>query len=221
MNSFSKLIKGIGLVAVVVALGLFVGWLGTRGSSRGTSVPPTTVVDSAPAPKTTAQNSQHPRPIAQPVTPAAGTETVAAADASSTIDTNWEEHLEEILPSDKPESEKAKQLLDLYTRLPEDAKGEVAQHISNLVADEDYAPLGKLLSDPQQPEDAMNVFYGDLLNRPNHIKLPELLDVAQVENHPKSADAVELLKLFLDEDYGQDWTAWRTKMDEWLKANPD
>ena len=37
----------------------------------------------------------------------------------------------------------------------------------------------------------------------------------------KAREAKDLLELFLEEDYGADWTKWQTKMDEWLKANPD
>jgi len=61
----------------------------------------------------------------------------------------------------------------------------------------------------------------DALNRPNSLKLPSLLDVARDPQNPKAGEAKEVLQLFLDEDYGSDWTTWQAKMDAWLKDNPD
>ena len=48
-----------------------------------------------------------------------------------------------------------------------------------------------------------------------------LLDVARDPKNSKSAEAKDLLELFLEEDYGTDWATWQTKMTEWLKENPD
>ena len=60
---------------------------------------------------------------------------------------------------------------EMFPNLPEDGKEEVAQHLSNLVADEDYAPLGKLLTDATLPESVLDVLMADVLNRPNAVKL--------------------------------------------------
>jgi hypothetical protein len=98
---------------------------------------------------------------------------------------------------------------------------EVAQHLANLVADENYAPLAKYLTDSSLPESVLDVLLADVLNRPNSVKLPALLDVAKDDKNPKASEAKDLLELFLEEDYGKDWAQWQTKMEQWLKDNPD
>ena len=61
----------------------------------------------------------------------------------------------------------------------------------------------------------------DVLNRPNTLKLPLLLELARDAQHPKAAEAKDLLELYLEEDYGSDWNKWQAKMEQWLKENPD
>ena len=116
---------------------------------------------------------------------------------------------------------KVKQLLEMFPRLPEDGQVEVAQHLSNLVADQDYAPLGKLLAYPKLPEAVLDVLIADVLNRPNAVKLPLLLEVARTPQHPKAEEAKDLLELYLEEDYGADWNKWQAKMEQWIKDNPE
>jgi len=56
------------------------------------------------------------------------------------------------------------------------------------------------------------------LNRPNSVKLPQLLQVTQNPDHPKADEAKDLIELYLDED---DPAKWPDKMQQWLKENPD
>jgi hypothetical protein len=53
------------------------------------------------------------------------------------------------------------------------------------------------------------------------VKLPLLLDVAREPQNPKATEAREILELFLEEDYGDDWAKWQAKMQEWIANNPD
>ena len=135
--------------------------------------------------------------------------------------TDWEEKLDEILGSGGDETGKAKQMLAMFRRLPAEGQVEVAQHISNLLPDEEYAPLGKLLTDPKLPEEVLDVLVMDLLNRPNSLKLPLLLELARDAQHPKAVEAKDLLEVYLEEDYGSDWNKWQAKLDQWMKDNPD
>jgi hypothetical protein len=114
-----------------------------------------------------------------------------------------------------------KELFAMFPRLPADGQVEIAQHLSNLVEDEDYAPLGKLLENPKLPEDVLDILMADLLNRPNATKLPMFLELAKTPDHAKAEEAKDLLELYLDEDYKTDWAKWDEKMKEWLKENPD
>lgn len=134
---------------------------------------------------------------------------------------NWDDKVNDILGAEGDEKDKAQKLIEMFPHLPPDGQEEVAHHISNLVADEDYAPLSKFVTNSALPEAVLDVFVEDVFNRPNSIKLPLLLDIAQDPQHPRAAEAKDVLELFLEEDFGSDWTKWHAKMDQWLKDNPD
>jgi hypothetical protein len=209
MSTSSKVLAFIGAAVGIVLAGVLVGWLGTR------------------TPQLTAQtpgggsNTPAPMPTMTPTGPAANAQAVPANSASTNLITDWEDKLEEILDSSDDDATKVKQLLAMFPRLPEDGQTEVAQHLSNLVEDKDYGALRKLLADAKLPETVLDVLVQDVLNRPNSLKLPSLLDVASNPQHPKAEEAKDLLELFLEDNYGTDWAKWQTKMQEWLKANPD
>ena len=224
-----KILAGVGIVAGVVAVGLALGWWGIRNSEPNVPAPaagpplwgsPATnlagVTEPAHAPFIPPPPSR-PWPAITSNAPA----NPSAAAASANLLTNWEDQVNEILGSDEDDTNKVKQLLALFPRLPEDGQAEVAQHLSNLLPDENYAPLGKLLVDPKLPESVQDVLMADVLNRPNSLKLPLLLDVAQTPDHTQASEAKDILELYLDEDYGTDWNTWRQKLQEWLKDNPD
>jgi hypothetical protein len=151
-----------------------------------------------------------------------GIATTAATPQPANLITNWEDRVEQILGNDDTdEAQKAKQMLQIFPHLPEDGQVEVAQHLSNLVSDEDYAGLAALTADASLPEPVLDVLLSDVLNRPNSLKLPLLLDIAKSEQHSKAAEAKDLLELFLEEDYGQDWNKWQASLQQWLQDNPD
>ena len=97
----------------------------------------------------------------------------------------------------------------------------MAQHLSNLVPDQDYRLLHASLTNAALPEEVLDVLLDDTLNRPNSLKLPALLEVARNPQNPKAAEAKDFLELFLEEDYGNDWDKWQASMEQWLKDNPD
>jgi hypothetical protein len=135
--------------------------------------------------------------------------------------TNWEDKVDEILGAEVEDPEKAKRMVDLFPSVPEDGQVELAQHMSNLVPDENYASLAQYLTNAAYSEQVLDVLLADVLNRPNGIKLPALVDVASNPQHPKAGEAKDILELFLEQDYGTDWATWKTKVDQWLKDNPD
>jgi hypothetical protein len=216
MSTPSKVLGFVGAAVGVVLAGILLGWLGTRTPQASSQTP----IASNTPPETT-----HPiqaAPVATtPTLPATNTQAPATNSSATNLIKDWEDKLEEILDSNDDDATKVKQLLALFPRLPEDGQTEVAQHLSNLVEDKDYAPLGKLLADAKLPETVLDVLVQDVLNRPNSLKLPSLLDVASNPQHPKAEEAKDLLELFLEEDYGTDWAKWQTKMQQWLKDNPD
>jgi hypothetical protein len=133
----------------------------------------------------------------------------------------WADKVDDILGSDSPDPEKARQMLEMFPQLPAEGQEEVARHVSNLLPDQDYSLVRVYLTNASLPETVLDVLFGDLLNRPNSLKLPGLLDVARTPQHPMATEARDYLVLFLEEDYADDWNRWQTKLDEWLKAHPD
>jgi len=131
----------------------------------------------------------------------------------------WEQKLDDILISDTDEVTKAAKILALMAIAPEEGKVELAQHLVNLVQDDNYTSTGDLLTNPTTPRDVSNVLLNDLLNRNNGLKLPLLLAVARNEDHPLRTEAKDLLELFIQEDKGSNWTDWENAVDKWLKDN--
>jgi hypothetical protein len=227
----STILTAVTVLAVVVGIGLGIGWLATRDT---TPPPPPPVPASAPVATETsttvpriARPSGRP-PVSRPAVTDPGHAVPVGAPAispaplgSATVITNWEDRLDEILSNDEEDTNKVKQLLSMFPRLPAEGQDEVAQHLANLVEDEDYNPLLALVLDPKLPEGVLDSLLADLLNRPNQTKLPAFLDIAFMPDHPKAAEARDLLELYLDQDLGTDREAWRKKIDEWLKDNPD
>jgi hypothetical protein len=224
MRNLSKILVGLGVVAAIAGVGILIGWLGSRGSAPPVQLPTVqTVVDSSPAtrPGTVSTNTSTPtaaNSIPNPVPAATTTESSAAA---TNLMADWENRVDEILSADTDNTNKVSQLFELFPHLSEDGQIEVAQHLSNLVPDEDYAPLGQLLQNAKLPEAVLDVLMADALNRPNGVKLPVLLDVAMNPDNAKAGEAKDLLELYLDADYGSDQVKWKNALDKWLQENKD
>jgi hypothetical protein len=227
----SKILAGIGVLIAVVGLGVGIGLLASRRnapvvppidtSSAGATTPATsgdTIPHSKPKPN---QITAIPANTQLPLVTSTGPLPVVSNTNNSLLITNWEERLEEILGSDDEDTNKVKQLISMFPRLPAEGQEEVAQHLSNLVDDEDYAQLGNLTTNASLPENVLDTLLADLLNRPNGTKLPMFLDIAQNPNHAKAGEAKDYLELYLDEDYGNDWNKWNAAMKKWLEENPD
>lgn len=211
------MLSAVALVVIVAA------WLGGKRTAADATAPdPSMPLASSRPPGEPPHDpffTKHPRSQAAETAAHAASAPVAAAVPN--LVTNWEDKLDKILTSESEDPDKARQMLEMFPRLPEDAQVEVAQHLSNLTPDQDYASMAKLLANASLPEAVLDVLLADALNRPNSLKLPALLEVARDPQNPKAAEAKDLLQLFLDEDYGSDWNTWQSKMEAWLKDNPD
>jgi hypothetical protein len=227
MRSSVKLVAGIvGLAAVVIAAGALIAWWGGRGGVPPVAVLPPSAVDSAPdssVPTNFTSLPRHPHAAAAAPTTTNAAET-EIADASSPTNgpaaASWDDKLDQILGADNDDKVKVQQLLAAFPSMPPEVQGVTAQHLVNLLSDDDYAPLGKMLADPKSAPQVLDVLIGDVLNRPNPVKLPLLLQVASAPDHPKAGEAKDLLELYLGADYGSDWQMWQSKMQQWLQDNP-
>lgn len=220
MERVLNILRPIAIVAAIVLAGILVGWLGTRTSSTAarvqTSVPVTAETEPAPP-------AQIPRwqPVNPPVDAAAQTDVAARAPSESEVLTSWAEQLENILNAEVDLSSQETQMLALFPNLPPEGQVHVSQYLSSLLPDADYPALAQYLTNSTTPESVQNALFSGLLNRPNKLKLPFLLDIARDDQNPKADEARALLEAFLDQDYGQDWSQWQTQMNQWLANNPD
>lgn len=216
--------KVVAILVAIVGAGVLIGFLATRPAG-----PPARPIEPS-VPAATVSTT------AAPVVPVVkepflanhyGALTGSAADLAAPVPmrgplvTNWQERLDKVLESEVDEAVKARQLLEVFPNLPEEGQEEYAQHLSNLVVDEDYGLLAQHLTNSALPEAVLDVLISDALNRPNRMKLPTLLNVARDPRHPKAAEAKDLLELYLEEDYGADWATWEGKLNQWLNDNPD
>jgi hypothetical protein len=134
---------------------------------------------------------------------------------------DWNDKLDTILGSNEDEARKAEQLLALWPTMPEEGQVETMEHISNLLPDEKFSLLTQTLTNAATSEAVLDIIMSDALNRPNALKLPSLLEVAKVPGHPKAEEALEILEVFVDHNYGTDWAQWDKAVKDWLKENPD
>ena len=65
-----------------------------------------------------------------------------------------------------------------------------------------------------------SVLVTDLMNRSDVVKLPALLEVAKIPDHPYSEEAKTDLQIFLDQDNGNNWSKWNDAIREYLRKNP-
>jgi hypothetical protein len=130
----------------------------------------------------------------------------------------WETRIDDILADESDNDlQKSRKLLALLPKLPQDGQIEAITHAVNLLDDEHYAPLTELVTNALTSEEVLDVLTSDLANRTNTLKLPVLLQIARQQKHPMAAEAQKLLELYVNEDYGTDWTAWEKAIQEWLK----
>lgn len=201
-------------------------WLGVFDRPTSSPSPPQPqsaasgedVRESKPA-KTNASGffSPRTRPAVSATNDVAGTN----APVTTNLITNWDEKIDALLKEESDPNAKAKQLLEMFPRFPEEGQAEAIQHIANLLADEDYNLLATYFTNATTTVEIQDVILADLLSRPNGIKLPLLLEAARTPQHPKAAEAKELLELYLEKDHGTDWNVWQQQLEAWLKENPD
>lgn len=216
MSSTAKIVATLAVIAAVVVV---VVWLGLFRDTAPAPQPPSPL-ETETTPVKTNPSSFFTRPGAK----ARATNVVVAevSVASTNVMTDWEDRVDQILGDENTEvAEKARKMLELFPHFPEAGQVETAQHISNLLADEDYKKFGNYLTNPKTPASVQDVILADVLNRPSTIKLPLLLGTARDPANAKAAEAKDLLELYLEEDYGTDWDKWQQEMEKWLKENPD
>ncbi len=225
------------LIAILAVFGVliggrYLGWFGgtatpvtvSSGNGETATKPLRPIEIEPPAPRPEGRTAQP--PMARPGGIAVVPTPTPPVDATGPI-TDWEQRIDELLTGTEDEALKAKKMLAMFERLPEDGKVEAAQHISNLLPDDQFAELAKLLLDPKMPEEVLEVLMTDVLNRPNALKLNTLFDLAKMPNHPKAEEARDVLEVFLDDiDWEKvkqtgDWSPVGKEVEKFIAENPE
>ena len=221
-----SLLIAVAVMFGVLIVGRFAGWIGKSPTdvsrAQAPTEPPETPTQPTPAPPV---ETPGPPPVSVPAVPprppAPPTPLATTPPTPAGLITDWEQRIDDVLTAKEDENLKVKKLLEIFPHLPEEGQVEAAQHLSNLLPDEQYASLANTLTNAHAPEAVLDVLMTDVLNRPNPIKLSTLLDVARTPEHPKAEEARDVLEVFTDEECGADWACWKQAIDKWLKENPD
>jgi hypothetical protein len=220
MGKLSKLVVAGGVIVGVVVLAVALSRRTSKRAESGIQVsaaePAAAVSRATNRSDFTSKRARRPRAAGAANRPAMGT-----VDGAASPTPDWENKLDDILGSAGSDSDKAKQMLEMFPLLPADGQEETARHLSNLLPDANYGLMHTWLTNASLPEAVLDVLFDDVLNRPNSLKLPALLDIARTPQHPNAAEAKDFLELLLDEDYGDDWGKWQAGVGQWLQANPD
>ena len=218
MRNKTGLLKILGFIAAAVIVGVGLGWLASRPKTLAHQTGE--VSESAPTAAMTAKSAAAAQPAPEPATdPTIAINTATPGEMPAKED--WGDKIGNILTEDTEFPQKCKDMLALYPDLPDDGKLEIVQHLNNLIENENYAAMGKILIDPKTPAAVGEAILNDLFNRPGSLKIPLMLQIARTPNHPMAASARENLVLFLEEDHGNDWAQWEKTATTWLKSNPD
>lgn len=142
--------------------------------------------------------------------------TAATALSRSPSMAAWERQIDQVLDTQAPPGSIARILISMIPSLPEEGQEAAAQHISNLLSDQEYPAVLPLLINPSTSEPVLSVLATDLMNRDDQTKLHAWVEIAKVPNHPYHEEALGNLEIYLDNDYGADWAKWNGAVDEYL-----
>lgn len=110
------------------------------------------------------------------------------------------------------EREAVRRLLKSLSDVPVERQPELFSHVMNLLPDEDFSQVRPILLEPRTPRDVLDVIYADVLNRPDAVKLPLLLDIAFLPGHPLAGEAKETLSFLFGSEGENDPQIWRQKI---------
>lgn len=128
----------------------------------------------------------------------------------------WERAINRLLDSDDENDKVAAELAALAPTMPLEGKVEAIQHMVNLLEDEHYALARNMLLNPSLHPDLREVIFSDVIDRPNSVKLPVLVDLLGIYGHPLRAEAHSNLQVLLGSDLGDDPAVWSAPIQGFL-----
>lgn len=120
----------------------------------------------------------------------------------------WLTSINEVLNEHEPNSETAGVLSRLMPSLPPEGQESAALYIVALLDDADYGVAREWVLQPALAPEVMEVFFVDLLERPNALRFPILAEIAGVSGHPMGDEAVEILAAQTGQNMGRTPQAW-------------
>jgi hypothetical protein len=115
----------------------------------------------------------------------------------------------------------AQALINLLPKLTKSGQTECAEHISNLLSDEEYPRVLQIWGNPASDPDVLKVFARDLMNRPARVMMPAMLDAIKMLDHPYHEEAKRTMRILLDQDHGDDTPQWERAMNAFLEKQAD
>jgi hypothetical protein len=127
----------------------------------------------------------------------------------------------EIMRAPAPEDAKAAALFGLLNQVPEEALASTAEQAVKWLRDRDYRQIGRpWIVNPRTHGAVLSTLMADLMERPDPVTLPTLVEIAQEPAHPLAPAARENLKLLVGKDHGVNWPAWDKAVLEKLSTPP-
>ncbi len=111
----------------------------------------------------------------------------------------------------------AQALINLLPELTRSGQMECAEHITNLLSNEEYPRALPIWVNPASDPDVVMVFATDLLNRPARVMMPAMLDAIKMRNHPYHDEAKRTMQNLLDHDHGDNIPQWENSMNSFLE----
>lgn len=104
---------------------------------------------------------------------------------------------------------KAQALFDLLPQVPEETLANTAEQAAIWLRDRDYARIGRpWIVNSKTHGAVLGALFADLMQRPDAVALPTLVEIAKEPEHPLAPSARDNLTLLVGRDYGVDWPAW-------------
>jgi hypothetical protein len=111
----------------------------------------------------------------------------------------------------------AQALINLLPDLTKSGQTECAEHISNLLSDEEYPRALQIWENPASDPEVLKVFAADLMNRPARVMMPAMLRAIKMLNHPYHEEAKRTMQILLDQDHGDNTPQWESAMNAFLE----
>jgi hypothetical protein len=121
----------------------------------------------------------------------------------------YESTMVSIMSAQVPDGVKAQALFDLIPRVPEEMRANTAEEAAALLRDRDYARIARpWIVNAKTHGAVLGALFADLMQRPDAVALPTLVEIAKTPDHPFAPTARDNLTLLVGHDFGIDWPAW-------------